>query len=478
MPIVTLVNANEMRPAVGPIALDYLAAALELRGCQALLLDLTWASDPERAVAAHFREHRPDLVGFTLRNTDDCYLAGRYSCLPHARRTLALLRRYTEAPLVVGGCGYSLLPEVLLAELEADFGIAGDGEEALPQLAHALVDGGDGTDIPGLVFKTKSGVRRNPALPVDLASLPPPARNFVDNARYWREGGQGGFETKRGCSGHCVYCADPVVKGHSLRLRRPDAVAQEVVNLANRGVTDLHTCDAEFNLPREHALAVCEALIARRLPERVRWWAYCAPEEFDDELAGAMKRAGCVGIDFGADHGCDEQLARLGRRHRAADLERVADACKRHGLVFMFDLLLGGPGETHAGIRATLDLMRRLEPSRVGLSVGVRLYPGTPLAAQVMRGPLAQQPGLLGEVEDNDSLLRPIFYVDPGVGPEISEFVADLVRGDQRFFCPDPAAEVADYNYRENPILVDAITRGYRGAYWDILRRLQEGLPP
>jgi hypothetical protein len=122
--------------------------------------------------------------------------------------------------------------------------------------------------------------------------------------------------------------------------------------------------------------------------------------------------------------------------------------------------------------------MRRLEPSRVGLSVGVRLYPRTPLATQVVRGPLVEQPGVLGEVEDNQNLLRPVFYVDPAVGPGLSEFVADLVRGDERFFCPDPAAEAADYNYRENPVLVDAIARGYRGAYWDILRRLQEGLPP
>jgi hypothetical protein len=34
---------------------------------------------------------------------------------------------------------------------------------------------------------------------------------------------------------------------------------------------------------------------------------------------------------------------------------------------------------------------------------------------------------------------------------------------------------MTDYNYRENPALVDALARGYRGAYWDILRRVAEG---
>jgi hypothetical protein len=44
-----------------------------------------------------------------------------------------------------------------------------------------------------------------------------------------------------------------------------------------------------------------------------------------------MKRAGCVGVDFGADHGCDEQLARPSREHRVAALRRVAEACQAEG---------------------------------------------------------------------------------------------------------------------------------------------------
>ena len=39
-------------------------------------------------------------------------------------------------------------------------------------------------------------------------------------------------------------------------------------------------------------------------------------------------------------------------------------------------------------------------------------------------------------------------------------------------------ADDRNYNYSGHDLLCDAIRRGYRGAYWDILRRLQEGLPP
>ncbi len=467
-----------MRPAVGPIALDYLAAALEQAGWQPSLLDLTWADDAEAAIARHFRDHEPVLVGYTQRNTDDCYLASRYSCLPHARAMIALIRRHTAAPIVVGGCGYSLAPVALLEELGADYGLAGEGEVALHRLATAIAKGEPPPTIPGLAYRADNEVRYNAWEPVELAGLPLSQRAFLDNARYWREGGQGGFETKRGCDRGCIYCADPIVKGRRIRLRDPRDVAQEVANLAQQGVLHLHTCDSEFNVPREHAVAVCEALIERNLGETVRWYAYCTPGDFEAELAENMKRAGCVGIDFGADNGADAQLARLGRDFGVEDLERAARLCHEHGIAFMFDLLLGAPGETQETVRRTIELMKRLEPSRVGVSAGVRLYPGTKLSARLARGTLDERDGFRGELEDNDDLVQPVFYVSPELGPDVHRYVSNLVGNDPRFFCADPEAELTDYNYRENLTLVNAIREGHRGAYWDILRRLEEGLPP
>lgn len=475
---VTLVNANEMRPPVAPLALDYLGAALERAGWTPALLDLTWAADPARAVPEHFRDTRPLLIGLTVRNTDDCYMAGRYSCLEHAQATVRLLREHSDAPLVVGGCGFSVMPAALVEQLGADWGIAGDGEQPLCALADALARGDDPRGIAGLVWRDGGRIRCNAPVPADLAGMDLSPRGLLDNARYWREGGQGGFETRRGCDRACIYCADPVAKGRRVRLRDPADVARELANLHRQGVAHLHTCDAEFNMPRDHALAVCEAICTGGLGDRILWWAYCAPGHFDDELARAMIRAGCVGINFGADHGCDEQLARLGRDHRVADLERAARLCHDHRIASMFDLLFGAPGDTREGVRATLELMKRLAPDRVGISVGVRLYPGTALAREVLRGPLTDMPGLHGQVEGNDTLLMPVFYLDPALGPDLGAFIKQQVAGDRRFLCPDPEADLTDYNYRENPTLVEAIRAGHRGAYWDILRRLEDGLGP
>ena len=40
----------------------------------------------------------------------------------------------------------------------------------------------------------------------------------------------------------------------------------------------------------------------------------------------------------------------------------------------------------------------------------------------------------------------------------------------ERFFFPTPDSGTEAYNYSGNDRLVEAIRRGHRGAYWDILR--------
>jgi hypothetical protein len=66
----------------------------------------------------------------------------------------------------------------------------------------------------------------------------------------------------------------------------------------------------------------------------------------------------------------------------------------------------------------------------------------------------------------------PLFFLEPKVAPWCVEWLDDLIGEDERFLFFDPSRPAKNYNYNANQRLVDAITAGYRGAYWDILRRL------
>ena len=462
---VALLNTNRIKPPIAPIGLEYVAEALHAAGHQVAVLDLCWADDAAAASADLFDRTPFDLVGLTLRNTDDCVFTSRHSFLDEFAAVVNGVRQRTSAPLLVGGVGFSVMPEQVLQLCDADAGVWGDGEFVLVELANRLEDKRDWLDLPNLITRRHGRWRRNPPSAPPLMDLPLMSRSWVDNRRYFREGGQAGIETKRGCPGHCVYCADPVAKGKRTRIRPPQAVVDELASLLGQGIDHFHTCDSEFNLPPWHAVAVCQEIIRRGLGDRLRWYAYCSPAPFSPELATLMRRAGCVGINFGVDHGDDGMLKRLRRAFTADDILRAVRWCKEAGIVVMLDLLLGSPGETGESIVRTVDLMRQSEPHRVGVAVGVRVYPGTELAHLVTQDDLSE--GLVG----GNGSSEPLFFMEPGIASSASELLDSLIGDDPRFLFFDPSRPDRDYNYNANQRLVDAIRKGYRGAYWDILRR-------
>jgi hypothetical protein len=145
----------------------------------------------------------------------------------------------------------------------------------------------------------------------------------------------------------------------------------------------------------------------------------------------------------------------------------------------MIDLLLGGPGETPQTVAETISFIKSIAPDCAGASLGIRVYPGTGMVDALQReGPLDGNPGLRRKYTGPIDLFQPTFYLSPALGPEPARLIKDLIAGDKRFFEPmaeQPDAEATDHNYNDNTDLVEAIRRGARGAYWDILRQLRGG---
>ena len=181
-------NPNRIRPAVGPLAVEYLAQAAEDAGLRLGFADLCFADDPFAELERALEETTPRLVGVTLRNTDDCTMATRHSFVGDHAAVVRAVRDHSEAPAVLGGAGYSVAPREVLAKTGADFGIVGDGEAPLVALARAIRDRSAWDDIPGLVWREGDGIRLN--APVwEPFGYTPLRRATLDNQRYFREGG-------------------------------------------------------------------------------------------------------------------------------------------------------------------------------------------------------------------------------------------------------------------------------------------------
>jgi len=471
---VLLINTNRMKPAVAPLGLDYLGEALARKGYMVDLLDLCFSEDYRKAIDEYFSKESVFSIGITIRNTDDCYLLSQDFFIPEIKEIVAYLKTRTDVPIILGGVGFSIMPETILKYCELELGIRGDGEEVLPLLLERIAQGKDYGDLPGLVYRDGGGFVSNPPHYFDLNKLSIRRRRLVDNRRYFNEGGQGNIETKRGCNRECIYCADPVAKGRKIRLMNPEEVVNELEVLLKEGVNCFHFCDSEFNIPEEHAKAVCQQIIEKGINKEIEWYAYCSPKPFSAELAKLMKMAGCRGIDFGIDNGNERMLKNLGRDFGEEEIKNTARLCHRYSITFMFDLLLGGPGETRETVRETIELMRETEPDRVGVMVGVRIYAGTELGNLVLReGMMEENRSLQGKVLENGDFFEPVFYLSSELGEDIYSYISELINGDERFFFATKDDQESGYNYNQNQVLIEAIKKGYRGAYWDILRRLR-----
>jgi radical SAM superfamily enzyme YgiQ (UPF0313 family) len=478
--MLTLINTNRMVPPIGPIALDYIGESAKQAGIDVEIVDLCLSDDPLKMLGDHFAAHSPQLVGITFRNTDDCFWPGARWFVPDFAETISKIHNMTDAPIVVGGVGFSIFARRVFEYTGVDFGIRGDGEQAIVSLFKELQHSKRFERVDGLIWRANGKVYSNrPAWPGQLYL--PTNRDQIDNPAYFERGGQCGLETKRGCNRGCIYCADHLAKGKTARLRQPSEVADEVQSLIAQGIEVLHTCDAEFNIPREHAYAVCEEFIRRSIGKSLSWYTYMAVVPFDAELAKAMRKAGCVGINFTGDSASPSMLETYCQSHNKDDLALAVRLCRDNNIKVMIDLLLGGPGETPETIAQTVDFIKQINPDCTGASLGIRIYPGTRMAEIVANeGPMEKNPNIRRRYSGPVDLLQPTFYISQVLGSQPARLVKDLIAGDKRFFEPmEPEAleggQSTDHNYNDNMELAEAIKNGQRGAYWDILHKLRGG---
>lgn len=465
-PRVVLVNSNQVKPAIAPVAFDYLCEPLIESGFDVDVLDLCFTDDYEETIRRYCQAHRVDFWGVTVRNTDDVYFSSQESFISLVACIVAALRRSCPVPIVLGGVGFSILPEVILERCAADFGIVCEGERAFPMLLQRLCRGQRVDDVPNLVHRRNGRIVRNEVEYAELDTLSSHRRTLINNEKYFLHGGQAGIETKRGCNRRCIYCVEPLAKGKRLRFHSPVQVADQIESLVDRGIYAFHINDSEFNLSIQHPMAVCAELVRRGLHRRIEWYAYGMPAPFPKELAQRMREAGCVGMNFGTDSASDRMLRILRRTFTKEDIKRAVETSRECGLKYIIELLFGAPGETADTVKETIDYMVEIDAERVSVTAGLRVFPGTELERLVrMEGISRDNPNLYGAIENNDDLMLPLFYLPKSIAERPLEYISALTRGDRRFF----GVNADTFNYNANDLLVAAIDGGARGAYWAIL---------
>jgi radical SAM superfamily enzyme YgiQ (UPF0313 family) len=380
-----------LRLAAPPSGLGYLVPPLEAAGHEVAALDLMYETRPLGRLERVLGEREPDVVGLSVARTD---------ALGEIREMVSVAKR-SGAVTVVGGPAFTPFAAEILDATDADYGIAGQGEDSLVCLVACIEEDRFDPSIPGITWRQGGHVRTtSPAFGGYAGKTPD--WEALDLRPYRRSTALASVVTKTGCAYACTHCDAKVTFG-GVHPREPAAVAGEIEKLAReKDARVLYLSDPCFNSPLAHAKAVLEAILKTGV--RAYLYATLVPVHghYDDELFTLFARAGGRMIHVPADALSGEMLASYQKPFGKDDVVTMCEMARRHGICVGLETLFGGPGENDATVGETLEALGEVPYSVWEHHIGVRVMPRTALAKT------AREAGLY---EDNADLLRGVRYV-------------------------------------------------------------------
>ena len=440
---VLLVSANTATTPypVYPLGMMTVAAAVREAGHALSLFDFLQHKAPLAALEEAVRQENPEVVGISVRNIDNVNALHEQRYIDTVRDIVAAIRACSQARIVLGGSGFSILPERILETAAADYGIVGEGEEQFVQfLARAQAGEWPAT---GTLLRAP---RRLPGPRLQAAFY---ERDLL--RRYLDGGTVASLQSKRGCPLQCVYCSYPALEGACIRARPPSQVVDDIERLVGEhGVKFLFFTDSVFNDDGGHYLELLAEMQTRKVA--VSWSAFLKPSGLTPDSVRLMQETGLTAAELGSDAACDATLRGLRKSFTFADVVRSNDLFAERKIAVAHYFMFGGPAETPATVREGIENMRRLNCSAAFVFMGIRLLPDTELLD------IARRQGVIAPMQD---LLEPAYYLAPGLSrPWLEETLTAGFRDMHHVVFPPDAMD-------DKLRLLHKL--GYAGSLWELL---------
>ncbi len=354
------------------IGLGYLASALRKEEHQVKILHCAKEKMTYSKYAEFLKNDKFDMVGFQVFSYD----------LDSVNKHISILRGINpSAYIVAGGPHPSSAPHHAMEYLkDIDFAFQGEAEIGLSRLANrltsffpdkrALPENSNFEDIPGLVWRSKSGIIANDKEYIsNLDELGFPGWDLMDPREY-PEAPHGAFARNfpvapiiitRGCPFLCTFCAGHTICGRKVRRRSISNVLAEMDFLIdNYGVREFNIEDENFTLHKELVEEFCGELLKRNL--KISW--NCPSGVRIDTLSRSllelMEASGCYSFGIGIESGSQRMLDLFKKNLTIRKIEKQITLLENTKIKATGFFLLGYPGETVEDIKKTIRFAKKL----------------------------------------------------------------------------------------------------------------------
>jgi lipid biosynthesis B12-binding/radical SAM protein len=433
-------NIADTPYSVYPLGLSMVASSLHQAGHQVRQFDFLASGRSKEALLQEVREFAPDVIGISIRNIDNVNLLHEQRYIDAVREIVREARTVSSAKIVLGGSGFSIMPEEILCHTGADYGIVGEGEALLVDFLEQAAKG----TYPG------DKILRSQTL-LSAGQIPSAFYDSRIMDFYLKSGNVASVQTKRGCIHACTYCSYPFLEGSLLRPRDAKTVVDDIEILLHQHKAEyIFFTDSLFNDDQGNYLSVLKEMKRRGIV--VPWTAFFKPQGFTREVILLMKETGLKAVEIGTDATTDITLKNLGKTFTFGDVIACNDLLAEYGISTAHYFMFGCPGETKDTVLEGIANIKNLKKTVSFIFMGIRILPHTPLAR------LAQEQGI---ISFGQNLLEPVYYIAPGIDRVwLEENLTEAFKGRRNCVFPPDALDNS---------LAFLHKLGYSGSLWDML---------
>ncbi len=293
-----------------------------------------------------------------------------------------------DVTIILGGGIISSEPELMTAELDADFAVIGEGEITMAELATALSTGKDATKILGTLHKTASGeIVRNEARPIikDLNSVPFPDYEGLGAETYlsFQRPMDMFFMSiqdkprllpiilSRSCPYKCTFCFHPL--GDKYRRSTLNYFFEQLDMLVKKyRINMLTILDELFSLNKDNMLEFCE----RIKPYNLKFIAQLRVDQVNREMLEKLKDCGLFYISYGLESASGTVLKSMRKHITVPQMEKALALTRELGIGIQGNFIFGDPEETLETARKTINWWKKHYYYHINFAALIP-YPGT-----------------------------------------------------------------------------------------------------
>jgi radical SAM superfamily enzyme YgiQ (UPF0313 family) len=181
-----------------------------------------------------------------------------------------------------------------------------------------------------------------------------------------------GIYPARGCPFTCNFCSVIKIAGRQIRSQSIEVTIESLRRAQAAGVRLVMFTSDNFNKYSE-APDLLERMIAEKI--RIPFFVQCDTQiARQEDFLSLLAKAGCFEVFVGVESFQRKTLIAAHKAHNhPVAYGEIVRLCRKYGIVSHFSNILGFPGDTAAGIREHLDVLRGLKPD------GASFYILTPI---------------------------------------------------------------------------------------------------